>query len=81
MKVLKISKGKERKDEMTSKRKGSEAKAGAGVRSGKKLRVRKETLKDLDAKDSPKIRGGALPLTYLDCVTRRCGTIKTLVGC
>ena len=65
---------------MTSKRSGSKVKAGSGVRSGK-LKVRKETLKDLTAKDSPKIRGGALPATELDCVTRRCGGIRTLVGC
>jgi hypothetical protein len=43
--------------EMTSKRSRSKAKSGAGARGGK-LKVKKETLKDLDPKNSQKVRGG-----------------------
>ena len=41
---------------MTSKRAGSKGKAGSGAGSGK-LRVKKETLKDLDAKNVSKVGG------------------------
>ncbi len=42
---------------MTSKRSGSKAKSGGGAKTGKR-RNKKESFKDLEAKDSQKIRGG-----------------------
>ncbi len=44
---------------MTSKRNGGKAKSGAGASTGKRKVMKKVLpLKDLDAKDGKKIRGG-----------------------
>ena len=43
--------------EVASKRSGSKAKSGGEAKTGKR-RTKKESLKDLEAKDSQKIRGG-----------------------
>lgn len=47
---------KEREYEMASKRTGSKAKSGGGVKRGKS--EAKSTLKDLDVKKSKGVRGG-----------------------
>jgi hypothetical protein len=69
---------------MTSKRSGSKAKSGAGARGGK-LKIKKETLKDLDPKNSQKVRGGTAATwaaTMCTCFGLSCQgpTSSTCVG-
>ena len=62
---------------MTNKRGGRKGKAGSGAGSGK-LRVKKETLKDLDAKNGSKV--GGIRVRTLDCGTETCVTC-TCITC
>lgn len=61
--------------------------SGAGARAGKKLKVRRETIRDLDAKKSGKnVKGGWGVIAGLTgaCKTAACETADckgTLVGC
>ena len=58
--------------------------SGAGAKASKKLKVRRETIRDLDAKKSGKnVKGGGWGLTGA-CKTAACETADckgTLVGC
>ena len=60
---------------MTSKGRGGKTRSGAGARSGK-LRIKKETLKDLDAKNGQKIRGGGkrISIPVGACISHTCFT-------
>lgn len=58
---------------MTTRRTGSRSKGSA-----KRLEVKKETLKDLDAKDAKGVKGGTLMATVVACqrgrlITGACG--------
>jgi hypothetical protein len=53
--------------EITSKRSGTKAKSGGEAKPGKR-RTKKESLKDLEAKDSQKISGGKVASSDISVV-------------
>jgi hypothetical protein len=68
---------------MTEKREGSASKSGVRGRPGK-LRLKKETLKDLDAARGKGVKGGGLILATTACrggQTLKCDGGTGTIGC